>query len=117
MCFLFGFYGISLVLLTLCHVAVLSTPDVCVLKHWSLLMFTRDFSSKGTMMRKIEDKSYFGVFTQILDKIVISVFFFFSVSPVFSSLQLQNNCLCLGLRKHRGGNIKMLSDRSVPDKA
>lgn len=82
-------------------------------------MFTRDFSSKDTMMRKIKDKSYFGVFTPILDKIVISVFFF-SVSPVFSSLQLQNNCLCLGLRKHRGGgggNIKMPNDRSVPDKA
>lgn len=27
-------------------------------------------------MRKIKDKSYFGVFTPILDKIVISVFFF-----------------------------------------
>lgn len=39
-------------------------------------MFTRDFSSKDTMMRKIKDKSYFGVFTPILDKIVISVFFF-----------------------------------------
>lgn len=37
----------------------------------SLLMFTRDFSSKDTMMRKIKDKSYCGVFTQILDKIVI----------------------------------------------
>lgn len=68
-------------------------------------MFTRDFSSKDTMMRKIKDKSYFGVFTPILDKIVISVFFF-SVSPVFSSLQLQNNCLCLGLRKHRGVTLK-----------